>query len=262
MRLFIAPRAGFWSCTANNWGAFIRVLDADDAAADAATEPWPELLPAREGRRAPLYVRLALEAAAQACRENLVPMDVVASVFASTVGDAHITDYMCQALATTTPVLSPTRFHNSVHNSASGYWSIAAGNRQPSSAVAAGRYTFAAALLEAALLATQEQRTVVMVVHDVAASGPMTEVCNLQEPFAAALLLSPRQEAADWIAVTLDATPQTADWPVPHSPWLAHLACANDSALGVALLEAMAQQRKIRLLLPLGTASSLAINAA
>ncbi len=41
-------------------------------------------------------------------------------VFVSAHGDLSINDYACSTLATDPSVLSPTRFHNSVHNAAGG----------------------------------------------------------------------------------------------------------------------------------------------
>ena len=40
-------------------------------------------------------------------------------------GDGQNCHEICQALASAERQLSPTRFHNSVHNAAAGYWSIA-----------------------------------------------------------------------------------------------------------------------------------------
>ncbi len=45
--------------------------------------------------------------------------------------------------------MSPTQFHNSVHNAAAGYWSIAHGSRQPATCLGAHDWTWAAALLKA-----------------------------------------------------------------------------------------------------------------
>ena len=45
--------------------------------------------------------------------------------------------------------ISPTRFHNSVHNAAAGYWTIGAGCMQATTALSAYDATFAEGLLEA-----------------------------------------------------------------------------------------------------------------
>ena len=56
------------------------------------------------------------------------------SVFTSAHGDLAVNDYMSSTLATQPTAISPTRFHNSVHNAAAGYWTIATGCHAASSA--------------------------------------------------------------------------------------------------------------------------------
>src|SRR3546814_16767116 len=59
------------------------------------------------------------------------------SVFASTHGDLPIMDYMCATLASEPRTISPTKFHNSVHNAAAGYWTIGSGCMHARPAVSA-----------------------------------------------------------------------------------------------------------------------------
>src|SRR5215472_16389733 len=49
------------------------------------------------------------------------------TVFTSSGGDGENCHEMCEVLATPERQLSPTRFHNSVHNAPAGYWGIATG---------------------------------------------------------------------------------------------------------------------------------------
>ena len=113
-------------------------------------QPRPAAIPARERRRAGLFINIAVEVAHQACERAGVAKDAVHSVFTSAMGDTSITDYMCRKLATPEQLLSPARFTNSVHNAASGYWSISAGNREPSTFVGGFAACTGAGLLEAA----------------------------------------------------------------------------------------------------------------
>ena len=145
------------------------------------------------------------------------------TVFASAMGDVQITDYLCRALAGPAPMLSPTRFHNSVHNAASGYWSIGAANRLPGVAVAAQAFTFPAALLEAATLAGCEGGTVALIVHDVPAPVALHTVSPNRQPFAAGLLLSSSRVAPEWQPLRVDYRPGEARWPEAGSPWLHQL---------------------------------------
>ena len=88
--------------------------------------PKPEAIPAKERRRAGLLINLAVEVAHQACDQAGVDKTQIPSVFTSAMGDTAITDYMCRKLSGDEKLLSPTKFHNSVHNAPSGYWSISA----------------------------------------------------------------------------------------------------------------------------------------
>jgi hypothetical protein len=252
----IAPRAGLWCPLLSGWEAFRAALVAGvPDASGAAPEPFPTLLPGREGRRAPLHVRLALEAAQQACATNAVDPAAPLTVFASGMGDAEITDYLCRTLAEAAPLVSPTRFHNSVHNAASGYWAIATGNHGGSTSVAAGDCTFPVALLEAAALAAAEDAVVLLVLHDVAVPRPLEPVCRNRQPFAAALLLAPAGLRPDWaplrLEVSVSAVAGAAAWPASGAPWLRRLAEENQSARVLDLLVALAGSAPAALEFPL-----------
>jgi hypothetical protein len=70
------------------------------------------------------------------------------TVFASRHGDATGTIELLEGLARGEPITA-NRFSHSVHNTQAGLFSIAVGSRQPASAIAAGRDTFASGFLEA-----------------------------------------------------------------------------------------------------------------
>lgn len=261
MDLFIAPRAGIWCRSMSGWDAFRAACAAGREPDTLLPEPIPDLLPAREGRRAPFQVRLAIEAGAQACRENGVEPGDVMTVFASEMGDLQITDYMGRTLAAPAPMLSPTKFHNSVHNAASGYWSIGAANRLASSAVASLSMTFPAALLETATIAHCERATLLLIVNDIGAPAPLDAVTPNRQAFAAGVLLSSRQLAPDWLSLSVDCRAKSSPWPAPGAAWLGALAAGNDCARGLPLLEALAAGAPFRMTMPLGSSSSLALEA-
>ena len=91
--------------------------------------------------------------------------------------------------------LSPTRFHNSVHNSASGYASIAAGNTAPSTTLAGGSELVASAFLEAQCLVEASGRDVLLVLADEPLGAPF-ERSGSTTPLAVAFCLSPREMGA------------------------------------------------------------------
>ncbi|QSA98869.1 beta-ketoacyl synthase chain length factor [Methylococcus sp. EFPC2] len=105
-------------------------------------------LPANLRRRSSQATQLAFSAATLACRNaGRTPGDLPA-VFAGAGGEIQITDVLCVELAKTDGVISPTAFHNAVHNTASGYWSIVHGVTAPATAMGAGHDSFAMALVE------------------------------------------------------------------------------------------------------------------
>ena len=107
------------------------------------------LLPPRLRRRTSAATKMAFAAAERACKAASIEPSTLPVIFTSALGEATVTDQLCHDIAKQNFPLSPTKFHNSVHNTASGYWSIAVGSKHPAMAMAAYQDSFALALLEA-----------------------------------------------------------------------------------------------------------------
>jgi hypothetical protein len=155
--------------------------------------PPAALLPANERRRAVPTVKLALavgvEALASAGRDAVE----VASVFTSSSADGETINEILQALATDEREISPTRFHNSVHNAPSGYWSIATHSQEPSTSLCGFDASFAAGLIEAFGQAAVERRPILLVAYDIPYLPPLDAVRPLRTAFATALVLAPQR---------------------------------------------------------------------
>ncbi len=156
-----------------------------------APRPSPALLPATERRRAPDTVAVALEVAFAACASAGRDPAQLPSVFASAYGDLPLNHYMCETLARTPLLVSPTRFHNSVHNAAAGYWTIATGCLEPYTALSACEHSFGAGLLAAATQAVTEHVAVLYVAYDIEACGPIATMVPSRGLLGAALVLTP-----------------------------------------------------------------------
>jgi hypothetical protein len=247
---------GVWAPELPDWVAAQNILCDDvDIAANAANRPSAAALPAAERRRAPESVLIAVEAAQQACAMAGREPGDLPHVFASTYGDLAINDYLCATLARAPCEVSPTRFHNSVHNAPAGYWAIATGCHEGSTAISAGAATFGAGLLEAALLAHSESRAVLLVAYDVPATGPLQDVIACRSRFAAALVLappSPRACARLRLRV-IAATPVLAREPT----LLQACHAGNPAACGLPLLAALALRAAGTLSLAAGPALEL-----
>jgi hypothetical protein len=232
---------GIWSPQLDGL-AGLRAALAGTVPTDPASRPPATTLPANERRRAPQSVLLAAEAAGQAVAMSGRDASTLACVFASSHGDQGITDYMCATLASTPAELSPTRFHNSVHNALAGYWTIATGCHAPSSAVCAQQASFGAGLLEAACMVLADDQPVLLVCSDTAGSGPLREVTGCTAPFASALVLAPQARGPSTLGrLALHLCPASiadaSTVPMLPAAWMA----ASPSARALPLLVLLAQ---------------------
>jgi hypothetical protein len=250
---------GFWTPGVPDWPSLRRALDSGEAiVAEPNVRPSPSILPPTERRRAPESVLIASEAAGQACAMAARDASTLACVFTSTHGDLAITDAMCATLAADPRELSPTRFHNSVHNAPAGYWTVATQCHAGATAISAAQGSFAAGILEAAIEVEADGEPVLLSAYDIAARGPLAEVAPSLLPFATAMVLSPTRGAASLARLSL-RTAQTpaADTALP--PTLAALAGNPMAAQALPLLLALAQNRPAEVALPAGAQGSLTI---
>ena len=116
--------------------------------------PPSTLLPANERRRMVATVKLTMAVGSEALFHAGRDAAATATVFTSSGGDGDTVHGILESLATPEREVSPTRFHNSVHNAPAGYWSIATHSREPTTALCGHDISFAAGLLEAAAQAT------------------------------------------------------------------------------------------------------------
>ena len=185
----------FWCEYAPDWpGAQALLRERSALPEPAATWPAPQWLQGAERRRAAPLVAISLEVARQAfAGTGLAPADAQA-IFASSHGDVSVTDALCQTLAHDPALLSPTRFHHSVHNAAAGYWGIATGNTRAAIALAAHRYTLGAALLETTLCVGTGTPAALMVSADLKPPSPMDSLAPASCSTALALVLTSRDD--------------------------------------------------------------------
>ncbi len=175
-----------------NWATAAPLLRAPARWQRAPTVvPAPALLPATERRRAGTVVKASVWVAEAACHDAGLDPATLATVFTSSTGDPANCHAMCEALARPERAVSPTRFTNSVHNVAAGYWHIAAHSMQASTSLGAFDGSFAAGLLEAAAQAQATQRPVLLVACDVPYPEPLHGVRPLPDSAAVALVLAP-----------------------------------------------------------------------
>jgi len=152
---------GLWTPAFPDLAAWLEGVPRPPAAAAPA-----ELLPAAVRRRATGLARMAAEVAAQAARAGALDLAAAPVVLGSAYGEIATAVEMMRSFHEGEGMPSPTRFHNSVHNTPAAYLSIAGGNRGFSTALAAGRETPAMALLEVAALLEERGGDALLVLLD------------------------------------------------------------------------------------------------
>jgi hypothetical protein len=154
-----------------------------------AEAPRAELLPPMMRRRTSLLTRMAAEVAQQAGRAARLGAEH-ASIYGSVYGEIRTTIELLEGLLDPGAPLSPTKFHNSVHNTAAGYVSIAGQNRSGTAALTAGRSTVAMGLLECAGLVADAGAPALLVLAEEPLAEPLADG-RRWGPLAAAFALAP-----------------------------------------------------------------------
>jgi hypothetical protein len=179
-----------------DWPAAEAVLAGRAAYAPSPTVlSAPMALPAAERRRTGRVVRLAIAAGLEATGHAGLDAATLVTVYSSSGGDGDNCHEICQTLATSERQLSPTRFHNSVHNASAGYWSIATGAMAPSTALCAYDASFAAGLLEALAQVVVDRRPVLLIACDTGYPPPLNEKRPIPDAFGMAFVLVPALSA-------------------------------------------------------------------
>ncbi len=165
------------------WSAAFPGMEVSEATGD--------LLPPALRRRASSLARMAVAVAGQAAHQAGVDLSSVPLILGSAYGEIVAAVEMMGEFGGATALPSPIRFHNSVHNAAAAYLSIASGNHGFSTALAAGAATPVAAVLEAVALLGERGGDALLVLLDEPPPAPFERAVPYPAA-AAAFCLSSR----------------------------------------------------------------------
>ncbi len=231
-----------------DWEATAAVLSGRAAYSPGRTVlPVPMLLPSAERRRTGRVVKLAIAVALEATgRAGANPAEL-ASVFSSSGGDGQNCHDLCQALSLESREISPTKFANSVHNAAAGYWSIATGAKLESNVLCAFDASFCAGLLEALTQVAVDGESLLLVAYDTEYPEPIHSKRPVPDAFGTAMVLTPRAGAASLarIEATLDEIPEDT----MADPRLESLRLSIPAARSLPLLRQLARKQPGRAVL-------------
>lgn len=138
---------GFWSAGFPNVERFCAGREEPEA-----SRPDAALLEGPLKRRATPLTRLGVEVLGQAARHAGTELSSLSSVWATAHGEHSPAIDLLGMMHRGEGRLSPTKFHNSVHNTPSGYASIATGNRSVSTTLTGGPELVAATIIESIAL--------------------------------------------------------------------------------------------------------------
>ncbi len=228
-----------------DWKSAAVVLRGEVPFSDLGAQlPAADALPPAERRRVGRPIKLVLavgqEAAAAAGRNPAQ----LATVFTASGADGEICHEICRMLATDDRQISPTRFHNSVHNAPAGYWGIAMGAMTPSTSLCALDGSFCAGLLEAVCLVQTAKLPVLLIAYDTGYPEPLKRVRPLIEAFGIALVLAPARSAATLARIALEITKDAAD--ALPDPTLEAVRTCCPAARGLPLLSTLARRETRR----------------
>lgn len=173
------------------WQASRPILAGTAAYVDAALViPPNDLLPPAERRRTGLAVKISLAIGCEAIAHAQRNAAELPAVFASSAGEGENMQAIFETLAADAREISPTRFHNSVHNAPAGYWSIATRSMAPSISLACYDASFVAGLIEAGAQAVTGDDAVILMSYDAPYTQPVHAVRPISAAFGIALALT------------------------------------------------------------------------
>lgn len=263
MRVYVAG-VGLAGPGLAGWQASMPVLRDEAPYHPAPTAvPASELLPPAERRRTGIAVKLALAVGSEALRNAGCDAAATATVFASSAGDCDTLHHICAALASAERDVSPTRFHNSVHNAPAGYWSIATRSREPSISLCAHDSSFGAGLLEAAVQAVAGGAPVALIAYDHAYPQPLHAVRPIAASFGAALVLLQAPGGRCMAALDVEFVADGTGGATPMTDAALETVRAGvPAARSLPLLAALARGGAHKLTIECGSGAHLAIEVA
>lgn len=160
----------------------------------------PTLINGRALRRLSPQTLLAIAVAEQMYRAL---DDNAAWVFSSAYSEGETLKVILESLCRDDLAVRPLRFQNSVHNAASGQWTIAAQITKPVTSICGGDATAVSGLLKAILQARLEDRSVGFVSFDMPLPFPLETSHRITLPAGIGLAVSPKLTVKSFARMTV-----------------------------------------------------------
>ena len=259
MRIFVEG-IGLAGPGLKGWSASQAVLTGVQPYVDTPLVLTPSvLLPPAERRRTGVPVKLSLAVGAEAFSHSGRDPLETQTVFTSSGGDGDNVHHLCESLASPDREVSPTRFHNSVHNAAAGYWSIATGSRAPSTSLCGFDGSFAMGLLEVALEVGASGVPTALIAYDHPYPAPLSGRRHIGPGFGTALIATADQGAQSIASLEIEFVGGTATTVPMTDAGLEQLRRETPAARALPLLVALATKSPAELTLDYTAFGHLAV---
>lgn len=235
---------GFLAPGLTDWPTACAILRGEAAYEAAPTVlPSPQSLPSAERRRASRVVKLALALGQEAATHAQTDVATLATVFSASGADGHNCHALCEQLASDDRQISPTRFHNSVHNAAAGYWTIAAKSMAPCQVLSAFDGSFAAGLFDALGQVMVDDQITLLVAYDSEYPEPLRSMRPIPDCAGVGLVLSPQRSSQSLGRVSCQLVTDAGAMALDHLPMAELEALRADvpSMRSLPLLQLMAR---------------------
>ncbi|QCB45001.1 beta-ketoacyl synthase chain length factor [Hydrogenophaga sp. PAMC20947] len=224
-----------------DWPTARAVLAGEQAYVPAPSVlPVPSLLPTAERRRASRVIKLSLGLGLEAVAHAGADASTLATVFSASGADGHNCHALCEQLASDDRQVSPTRFHNSVHNAAAGYWGIATRCMAPCQVIGAFDASLGAGLLDAMAQVVCTNEPVLLVAYDSEYPQPLFAKRDTPDCAGVALLLTPQPSGQSLASIALRTTRAAAA--TLQDPGLEQLRQKVPALRSLPLLQRLAQR--------------------
>lgn len=190
MKAIYLRGVGLWTPGFPNPGAWLR----GEADPDVTT-PEARILEGPLRRRASPLTKISVEVFDQVVRGSGADPKTVQTIWATAHGEHGTAIKLLKMMLRGEGKLSPTHFHNSVHNTSSAYTSIAHGNAAGSTTLTGGPELVSSAILEAFCHLDQGATEVVVVVGDEPLHEPFHR-SDMQAPLALSFCFGREAEGA------------------------------------------------------------------
>jgi hypothetical protein len=218
------------------------------------------ILKPNEARRTSTAIKIALQSAEESLAQSSIQADQLFSVFVSSDGDPNILQAICQALATPDKFVSPTQFHNSVHNAPAGYWSIGHQSTKGINSIACGDCSISGALLEAKSLLKSGEKAVLVVCFEVKSPNPLDSARGIKHSLCTSLIATDQATSDSLFSISMSIEPNAGNLHTEmENMQLDSLRADSPAYSGLPFFKALSQQTPGTIVLPYSSAKSLQI---